>query len=109
MLRLSVLRQLEIDYAGNIAGGESRMVRSLCYDMGHVFEDEEELASCIADMRAIGEGAVTEVLPESSFGPAFLSCLGGVACLRQVVVQKCGTHRFADRLFCRCGRCNSPL
>ena len=55
-----MLRQLEIDYAGNIAGGESRMVRSLCYDMGHVFDDEEELADCIADMRAIGEGSVTE-------------------------------------------------
>ena len=57
----AVLRQLEINYADNIAGGENRMVRSLCYDMGHVFGDEEEFSNCIADMRAIGEGCVTEV------------------------------------------------
>jgi hypothetical protein len=66
LLSAAVLRQLEIDYAGNIAGGEPRMVRSLCYDMGHVFDDEEELASCIADMRAIGEGSVTEVISVGS-------------------------------------------
>ena len=80
------------------AGGDVNLVRSLCYDMGHIFEDESELAGtphagrlpfrtatfwldrdspyerelarlggqtplvigCIADMRAIGEGEVTE-------------------------------------------------
>ena len=54
------LRKLEIEYADRVAGDEPKMVRSLCYDMGHVFGDEQDLANCIADMRAIGEGTVTE-------------------------------------------------
>ena len=35
------VRALEMVYADNIAGGEPKMVRSLCYDMGHVFNDEQ--------------------------------------------------------------------
>ena len=54
------LRKLEVEYADRVAGDEPKMVRSLCYDMGHVFDDEQDLANCIADMRAIGEGTVTE-------------------------------------------------
>lgn len=60
MDQANLLRALEMVYADNIAGEEPKMVRSLCYDMGHVFEDERDLADAIADMRAIGEGTVTE-------------------------------------------------
>ena len=37
----NLVRALELIYANNVAGGEPKMVRSLCYDMGHVFDDEQ--------------------------------------------------------------------
>eukprot|EP01051_Picozoa_sp_SAG22_P004837 SAG22_NODE_271_length_13227_cov_34.282983_5_plen_196_part_00 len=54
------IKYLENFFEGNIAGEWIGTIRSLCYDMGHVFEDESELAGCIADMRAIGEGEISE-------------------------------------------------
>ena len=42
------------------AGGDVNLVRSLCYDMGHVFKGNAELADALAEMKGMGRGEVGE-------------------------------------------------